>query len=416
MSGVNYRKILVIITFTVLLFISALEDLTGIGFVDFLFQHIDEFMVMALTFYVLINIRVCIKEKMDLVVIWLMFMCTGAFSSIMYGYQGIVPTLMDALLIVNKFMIGYLSVIIYLRKTNAHISDYIDGAARVITTIIFICGVHDIFFEPWFSPSDFKYFTYSLRLMFFHPTYLAAAMATLMILLGYKNDHNRNIVFMLMASFIGIMTFRGKAIGFFFVYWLMYILIVVLRSKKYLSVIGVGAIVAVILAREKIYVYFLGGNVYQPRLILLKDGIKLMLEHFPLGTGFATFGSIIATNYYSPLYEKLGYLEIYGLNKEFSGYLSDSFWPIIFAQFGLIGTIFFVWVVIYFFRKTVKMLKKDKLAGFAMLMTLVYMLISSTAESAFFNPVAFLFFMLFAVYEKEERTANKESGRLEQTR
>lgn len=69
-----------------------------------------------------------------------------------------------------------------------------------------------------------------------------------------------------------------------------------------------------------------GQNVgYSPRLILFKDGIKLMMEHFPFGTGFGSFGSSIAANYYSPIYERLGYQNNYGMSSEYSGFLTDCF-------------------------------------------------------------------------------------------
>lgn len=412
MIKVSYHKIFANIILVVLLFISIMDGLTGIGFIDSFLTHVDELMVLAFTAYVMINIRVCFREKADITLIWIMFMCTGAVSTIAFKYQGIIPSLMDALVIINRFMMGYLSVIIYIRKNNLPISDYIDRVARIITAVLFVISVHDILLNPWFELSEFKYFTYSLKLMFGHPTYLAAAMATLLILLGYRNEDNRNILYMIMASFVGVMSLRGKAIGFFFIYWLMYILIVMIRCRNYLIIIGAGALSAAILASDQIYWYFLMEDGYSPRLILLKDGFRLMLKNIPLGTGFATFGTTIAKDYYSPVYESLGYLDNYGMNKEFSGFLSDTFWATIFAQFGIIGTVLFILVVVYFIRRSVQKLKKDKLAGFAMLMTIVYILISSLAETAFFNPVALLFFMLFAVYEKEDRTLKKRKIRV----
>ena len=126
-----------------------------------------------------------------------------------------------------------------------------------------------------------------------------------------------------------------------------------------------------------------------------------MMEHFPFGTGFGSFGSSIAANYYSPIYERLGYQNNYGMSSEYSGFLTDCFLPTIFAQFGFIGLVFLFLIICYFLLISIRKLKINRDAGFAMLMTIVYLLITSVAESSFFNPTAFLFFILFAVYEKE---------------
>lgn len=88
-----------------------------------------------------------------------------------------------------------------------------------------------------------------------------------------------------------------------------------------------------------------------------------------------------------------------GSKKHF--FLSDSFWPIVIAQFGFLGCVVFVLVVYYFVKQSLKILELDKNAGFAMLLIVIDMLINSLAETAFFNPTALLFFVLFGSCEAE---------------
>ena len=134
---------------------------------------------------------------------------------------------------------------------------------------------------------------------------------------------------------------------------------------------------------------------------MFKDSLPLALQHFPLGTGFGTFGSTMAAQNYSPLYEQLGYTAYDGMNPMNTAYLSDCFWPEIFAQFGLIGTVLFVGVLVFLMLYSIKTLRKNLLAGFSMLAILVNMLINSTAESSFFNPTSFLLFAVFGLIEAE---------------
>lgn len=73
----------------------------------------------------------------------------------------------------------------------------------------------------------------------------------------------------------------------------------------------VGGIAAAFIGMEQVQNYFFTSN-YSPRLILLKDSIALAISHFPLGTGYGTFGSSMAAEHYSVLYTRLGYENYWG--------------------------------------------------------------------------------------------------------
>lgn len=147
--------------------------------------------------------------------------------------------------------------------------------------------------------------------------------------------------------------------------------------------IFLGIIGTAFIARDQLTAYFGSIDLYSPRLILFKDGLKLMLSHFPFGTGYATFGSSIAVNYYSPLYVALKYPYNWGMSPSYSAFLSDLFWPTIFSQFGILGLILFLFIIIYFLKLSMRKMRLNKNAGFAMLRTIVYLLITSIAESVF---------------------------------
>ncbi|MBO5478794.1 MAG: hypothetical protein J6A04_03660 [Clostridia bacterium] len=398
---INIKNIKIILLFLVLLFIMCLDSLTNIQYIQFFFKHVDELITIIFTLYVMINYKTLLKLKLKLIIPWILFMLIGFISTVINMYQPISAALIDAFLLVQRFMVGYLAVIIYLNKKNINISDIIVKSAKIVTVILFIIAIHDIIFTPIFPKSNFRYFTYSLQLMFPHPTYLASAEAILLIFLGYKNEKNNNYIYMLMATFVGIMTLRGKAIGFFVLYWFIYLLIFVFKNKHYLHIFILGGILCLFLVQNQFQEYFFEDR-YSPRAILLKDSFELMMKHFPIGTGFGTFGSSIAVNYYSPLYILLGYPSNWGMSQSYSAFLTDSFWPTIFAQFGIIGLITFLVIILYFLKITIKQIKQNQLSGVAMLMTLAYILITSFAESSFFNPVSLLMFMLFAIYEEEK--------------
>ncbi len=391
------------IGFAVLLFLMCLEGMTDIALLKKVFKHLDEILVLFGLVYIILHIYFIFKKKRALLFLWIAFMAIGAVSGVTFRYQGILPSLVDAVTVISKFMVGYFVAFIYASLHENKVSSRIKGAARWITVFLFVIALHDMVLTPWFPKGDFRYFTNSLILMFPHQTYLAAAAATLLVLLGYTNKSNQNIPHMLMASFVGFMTLRGKAIAFFLVYWVLYISILIFRNRHYLAMMVGGGIGCVIIAFEQISDYFLTSTRYSPRQILLQDSISLALEHFPLGTGFGTFGSTIAQQYYSPLYVQLGYTKLHGMGPTDAMFLTDSFWPEILAQFGLIGTVLFIAVLGCLLISCLQKLSRKPLSGFTMLAIMVNMLINSMAESSFFNPTSFLLFAIFGLCEAEEK-------------
>lgn len=401
MGKLHTKNFLPQCAFTLLLFLMCLEDLTDISLLQFVFKHIDEVLVLLCFGYLALHVHYVFLKKWRILYLFLGFMAIGAVSSLVFRYQGAVPALIDAIVVISKFMVGYLTAYVYCSLHKDTLSQQLAGAARLITVLLFVIALHDMVMTPFFPRGEYRYFTQSLVLMFPHATYLSAAMVTLLVLLGYTDKDNRNIPFMVMATFIGMMTLRGKAIAFFAVYWMMYLCLITFRVRNLTALIVVGGIACVIIGYEQISDYFLTTTRFSPRQIMLKDSIPLALKHFPLGTGFGTFGSTIAAQNYSPLYEQLGYVTLDGMSPDNTAYLTDSFWPEIFAQFGIIGTLLFIGILVLLILSSVKILKRNLSAGFAMLTILINMLINSTAESSFFNPTSFLLFAIFGLVEAE---------------
>lgn len=392
--------------FILLLFITTSYNSFSIPVLQSAYQHLDEFLVIVMLGYIFINYKVVLRSKKKLTYRWLWFMSIGLLSSIIFRHQRLVPAAIDAVLVISKFIIGYLSTYIYCLRHKNNISKSLIGIARIISLILFVMAVHDTFMSPFFPRGDYRLFGYSLRLMFPHPTYLGAAAFTLLVLLGYTVN-KKNIPYMIMISFVAIMTLRGKVIGSIVAYWAFFFTFVVFKKRR-VWFIGITTAIAVfIIGYDQISVYFLETG-YSPRLIMLRDSLSLAARHFPLGTGFGTFGSTIAADYYSPLYTLLGYESNYGMGSVGSRYLTDSFWPCIIAQFGYIGLLAFIIVIAYFAQLCIAKLNSDRIAGFSMLAIIVYMLITSIAETAFFNPTSLLIFMLLAIFETDKTNRSSD--------
>lgn len=407
---IDLKKIMHVTIFIVLFFLMCGYEYWHLPeWLCFLWQHIDEFLVIFLTFYCVIKAPILWQKKPVLIVVWILFLFTGLISSIIYMYQPLIYALEDMLLAVNRFMVGYLATYAYMSKGDRNVSKDILPWAKIITVILFALALHDTFMTPFFGKGDYRYFADSLMLMFQHQTYLAASASAMLIFLGYCNVRNKCMPYMLMISYVDLMTLRSKALGFLAVYWLIYIVIILLKSKNYYVMMLLGSVAGSVIGASQFADYFLGVE-YNPRSVLFDNGVKLSNLHFPLGTGFGTYASAIAQQFYSSLYDLLNFNVYYGLSREDRFYLSDSFWPIIIAQNGWLGLMLFVLVIAYFLKYAIIQMKIYALSGMAMLGIVIYMLVASIAETSFFNPVALIFFMMFAVFECLQQDGGKNEA------
>lgn len=390
----------------VFVFLMCLEGITEIGPLKTLFRYSDEIFTLLCMVYLLRHIHFVCRQKALVVTLWLIFLAIGTVSTLVHRYQSWTVSAVDGLLIISKFIVGYLTAYVYTRLHPGDFCKKANGAVRMLTVILFLLMLHDILFPlyAFFPQGDFRFFTNSVQLMFPHATYCAAAMATILIFLGYTNEDGSNIPYMILATVIGMLTFRAKALAFFAIYWMLYICLVILRLRNVFALLGVGGIGAVLIGMEQITLYFFAPNRHSPRNIMLKDSIALANSHFPLGTGFGSFGSTLAAQNYSPLYTQMGYEKLDGMKSTDYKYLTDCFWPEIIAQFGWLGTAVFVTLVVLLVVLAMRKLKKNVYAGFGMLIILVLMLINSTAESSFFNPTSLFLFLLFGLFETRPDT------------
>lgn len=389
--------------FIALLFIMCLNSISSLDFINLFFKYLDEMLAAIMLLYVMLHYKSAIKLNRKVVFAWIGILIIGFLSSLVFRYQKLFPVVFDALISCSKFIIAYFFIKIYIHRNPRYYTAYIVTVCKVIVIVLSLFALHDLIFAPFFKKNEFRYITYSLQLMFPYPTYLAYAGATLLIIFGYLNRNKKYLGYMILSTFICAVSLRTKSLGFIMLYWLFYITTFVFKRKKaWFTIIG-SAIAAAIVGYDQIVITFFTANRFSPRSILIKDSVALMGRHFPLGTGFGTFGTVSARDFYSVLYIDLGYPGMTGMSPTDTQFLSDSFWPSIFAQFGFFGLLLFIYLVILLFKQSIRMLKKNKETGFAMIMILSYMLVTSLAEAAFFNPASFLMFILYGVFEEESK-------------
>lgn len=321
---------------------------------------------------------------------WLLaFVCFGLLGNILFRYQPLKPVLKD--LYVNlKFFLS-VSAGFYLIRAARPDRERLLAHTKFCITVLFALLLADVVFDL-FPGGGYRYGMRVRSLIFGHVTYLAGTCVFLLSVLLFHFE-KRNAVYMALALLVLMSTLRGKALAGAAVYvFLIYIVIIRRRRLKLWHLAAIGA-VSLWVAWEQINFYYIELAGKSARSVLTQTALRIMEDYFPIGTGFGTYGSAVAGEYYSPVYVRYGFLHYYELNQG-SAYLSDTFWPIILGQTGFAGTVCYLAVLARLFRKLAPLRGISAGAYAAVLFVCIYLLISSTSEPTFCNSVSIPLAML----------------------
>jgi len=73
------------------------------------------------------------------------------------------------------------------------------------------------------------------------------------------------------------------------------------------------------------------------RVALYQTSVLIARDRFPFGVGLGRYGSGTSRDPYSPVYHEYGLDKIDGLSPQHSSFISDTFWPRILGETGVIG-------------------------------------------------------------------------------
>lgn len=405
--------------FLYLIFQPTIPSLITNNAISTIFNYSDEvigiILVAVVIFRAMKSQITLLKFERYMLVFMMIFEVFGLISGFFYDFQSKVYVLTDAYTC-SKFFIYYLCARLLTQgKLDEKYFFSINRICKIIAVIFFVLTLHDAFFSPWFLVTDYRYFTRSVALFFEHPEFLARASITIIFLLAYNyRYYKHNIYYIFMLTIVMLLTFRTKAIIAVLLLYMFYLYFVKFNFRSLLPV-GVGAVGgAVYFGYDSLYKYYIQNDKFA-RKILTEDSVKIANKYFPLGSGFGSFGSNIAAQYYSKLYLKLGYYRMKdsGLQEGKEGnFLSDTFWPTVIAQSGWIGFAAFCMAILSMLTYIINSRKTDIYYFWVALSIIVHDLISSFAAPAFFYPSAmapFLFLgLITSIHEfpKENRKLN----------
>lgn len=364
-------------------------------FVDLIIKYIpilgywDEFIAaLALPIWIIKESKKVIKIKKGSYNIWVFaFALCGLLGTAIYKYQPIISATIPDVIVCIKFWLAIyvgrrafqkIDIDEYGRKIAGHIKFIIS----VFVALFLLDRVFNIFY------GDIRYGFKSTWLFYGIHSYFAGICVFLLAILTMVKGKTKRywfyavILLMLMTS-----TMRSKAFGGVLLFVILYMITYKMNKEINIKSIVFLVMACLTIGWSQIQVYFLSTE-ERARAVLLKTSLDILKDYFPIGAGYATFASHFSGKVYSPLYTIYGINNVYGLNVQNPAFVSDCFWPMMFAQFGIIGTVCFIVALFYLFKKIQSLKVIDRNNYLAALFIFFYLCVVSLAESAFVHTLS----------------------------
>lgn len=384
------------------------------------FQYWDEAFGLLILPMVVIRIRQqrlrISRQTAKLLLCLLIFWLFGWLGTAVYRYQPFSAACKDSYVNLKFFLtIGGSFLYFHNKRLDfSQIKRRLWPILNAVTFLFFLLAVVDLLFGVF--STDTRGIFRVVKIFYSTPTVLVANCVFLSCLYLWYYDRKRYRI-VLPLTLLCIMMFctiRVKSMGAIASILLIYLF--VLRRKKLshkaklrvtllLVFAGVSGLYQVIR-----YYYSMGTESARAMLTLASPFVAW--DHAPFGSGWGTFGSAFSADPYSPVYGMYRMAGIWGLSPSYPAFVSDTYWPMVLAECGYFGFAALLGVLVLF-TKRVFQLRSYSRASFASgLLVLLYLLVSSTSESALANPLAvpLAFWLGFLFAEQRSRKKRKATS------
>ena len=275
----------------------------------------------------------------------------GVYGNLRFGIQDASSAIVIDIISHFKFAAVFLGVSAFCRTFRVDYKSVIRLPvliAKCYLAVLFVFGVANLFVNLGMY-GEYRYGLRTYAFIFGTPGIVTNTVLMIMMLLLLESalyPQKNNLLFLVIAEAVLVMVIKSRSLILATVFVILYVSLIIENKQSMCLRTAVIAVVAGIIGYPQYQKYFVNGvkaNLGQaPRLLFLEGGIQLFKDHFPFGTGFGTFGSSTAASHYSSIYYTLGFDSVTGMSPEDPRFLNDTFWPMIFGQLGLAGTVPFV--------------------------------------------------------------------------
>ena len=346
-------------------------------------SYFDEGLALVCMFYVIMLLLKRRLDSSDQISVFLLIavIAIGLFSNVMSGlayswFSVFVDVISETKFLWTLFAFKYyITSMVYKEMSQmlrllAKWFCYLAGAFAVISQFINLgmTGSERYGIKPY-------NFVFSMSFQFL--AVALVAIAVLSISKGYKNNRMAYA-----AVCVGLILATKSSPLLFAVMFVFLLFYFQRRMQLKTRTLVFMAVIILLLGTYQIQTYLM--NVNAPRYLFFYYGGKTANTYFPLGSGFATFGSDQAARNYSKLYYQYGFNSLFGMNVKDGSFLSDTFWPMAIGQFGWIGSALYILIYVRIFLsfKRMKLNAEQKAFLYAGYMQYIIHAIGSAILSA----------------------------------
>ena len=390
---INFRKIVIFLLFTFILFQDSFEITTNL----YIITYFDEIFIVVYFIVSIIKTNGVINKKVLKLFFWILFfLIIGIIGCIYYSnYQ--LKTLLVSSFLMIKFFICLMAVMIY--PPNEQIKKDIICSIKILGYISIFSGLINLILPKiWLKLIPYTYTYYrdglnSIMGLFIHAgQYGWFMMFTALIYLSeyeVTKSTKKNIGFFVFAIF-ALLSLKVKVIITFIFISLLKLFKIEKRKINFKKVIILILVIGVLILSNKLIVstynqYFTDNNKNtSARYALLKGSISIMKDYFPLGVGFSKYGTFYAAENYSEYYYKYNCDIVWGLMPNAIFFGTDTFWPAIFGETGFLGTVIYVIILFMIFKwLDINLKLKNNFYSFWGFFVFVQAIIESSGEPIF---------------------------------
>lgn len=381
----------------------------------------DEFIAIISIFGIIFlrPIFVINKNEIKIFISIVIVVFIGVLGNYIYPFQKSFVAISKDLLALIKFFAVYLFFTIRFKdgvtKRNLKLVEIFSSC---YCYILFFFGVISQIFDIGMTNPGRIFNLKAFLFLYTHETFIVSAVVTMLsVLISCGVKKNRYSI--LAGIVVLLLSQRSKSIVFIVMFIGMYLFLYKKNDiKKYLkkykikiiSVLICCCSVILYLTWYKIDLYIsYGMTAARPALYIVSS--QIMIDLFPLGSGFATFASYLSVAYDSPIYQLYNIANVSGLSPEDNyAYVSDTYWPYIIAEFGIIGTIIYFYSLVLVLKNSLFLCSRNKNSLIALISLFSYVIFACFVESYLTNATVILFSITigYLLNPKEEIRNDKD--------
>lgn len=370
-------------------------------------NYLDEIVAIFLLSYFLFDVFFRKKKIEKDIFVWLLIVASiallGFIGNIVFSYQKNLFAVFLDVLATFKYLFIYLGARAILKNSRHDLTSVKSMLWNICSVYIFLLSflaLVNLFFDIGMS-NEVRYGIKNFCFIFDIPGILINHCIICALIFIYKKDLNLKTIFRLvLCIFVMISTLKTRG----FILSAALAILLFYNKNSFLKInfhgLFIIAIILVLIGLPQFEYYFVSNT--GPRYLFFKNSFILANKYYLFGTGFSTFGSGAAAQYYSPLYYELGFDLIYGMSPDLNLFLNDTFWPSILGQFGYVGFILY-FILLCLFSK--KIFTENKSYLFMIILFLLNGWFSSI-QSAFITSIYFcssLFLCLIFSFDRAEK-------------